>query len=143
MRLTLTRDVFTADATTGRLALDGVFQCYTLEDPVRIGPKVPGQTAIPEGTYKVWLTWSPRFFQFLPHVLDVPGFEGVRLHVGNWPNDTEGCILVGNSRAENFVGNSLAAFRALMPKLVFPLDLEITSQGGGGEAGARTRTTPV
>ena len=115
MRLTLTRKWFTDKSTIGELEVDGKPFCFTLEDAVRTGPKVPGATAIPAGTYKVIVTMSQRFKRFLPLLLGVPGFEGIRIHAGNTDRDTEGCILVGETRGENFIGQSRAAFNRLFP----------------------------
>ena len=75
--------------------LDGRFGVLHLEDVVRQGEKVPGQTAIPEGIYTVQITFSNRFKRDLPLLLNVPNFEGIRIHPGNTDADTEGCILVG------------------------------------------------
>lgn len=97
--------------------VDGAYECFTLEDVVREGPKVPGATAIPYGTYAVTITHSERFERDLPLVLDVPGFGGIRIHPGNTAADTEGCILVGRTKGPTFVGESRAAFNALFPKI--------------------------
>lgn len=96
MKLLLQRTRLLPDKTVGNLSINGKFYCFTLEDTVRPdGIKVMGQTAIPAGTYKVCVTWSNRFSKPLPQILDVPGFEGVRLHGGNTEADTQGCVLVG------------------------------------------------
>lgn len=60
--------------------------------------KMKGVTAIPEGTYPLLIIHSPSFKLWLPYVQGVPGFEGIRIHAGNYPDDTQGCILVGENR---------------------------------------------
>lgn len=101
MELTLTRTEKTKDYTMGRLKIDGEHFCDTLEPtwrdlgPGRPGHKIAGRTAIPDGRYPVVVTWSPKFKKWLPLLLHVPQFEGIRIHAGNTPDDTEGCILVG------------------------------------------------
>lgn len=120
LSLVLTRDVVTEDSTGGKLYVDGVFECYTLEDRCRLEEgesKVPGLTAIPVGTYPVILSHSPRFGRILPLLENVPGFEGVRIHPGNKPEDTDGCILVGRIRGPNQIAESRLAFDALFAKL--------------------------
>lgn len=116
MELEIRRDIYTGRCTQGRLLVNGAFECYTLEDRAR-PVKVAGATCIPAGRYAVAINRSPRFQRLLPQLLEVPGFEGVRIHPGNTDADTEGCILVGQTRAENFVGLSRAAFRKLFGKL--------------------------
>ena len=129
MKLRLTRTIFGETYTIGRLSVDGVYECDTLEDKCReIDPtgaafeigyqKVPGTTAIPSGTYKINITYSPRFQIFLPLLEDVPGFSGVRIHPGNSSHDTEGCILVGEYKNHgDWITNSQDAIHKLLPKL--------------------------
>ena len=117
MNLTVKREDFSDARTIGRMSVDGVMLCWTLEDTVRTGPKVYGKTAIPAGSYTVELTQSARFGRVMPLVCEVPGFEGIRIHPGNTAADTEGCILVGLGRAEDAVTGSRAAFDLLMAKL--------------------------
>jgi hypothetical protein len=118
MQLELKRKWFTPNSTIGELFVDGVFECFVLEDCYRPNePKVPGKTAIPTGRYEVRITPSPRFKRDLPLLLGVPGFEGVRIHPGNTPADTEGCLLPGRVRGDDRVLESRAAFDALFEKL--------------------------
>lgn len=123
MNLTLRREQFTTESTIGSLLIDGQHECFTLEDEDRAleagGEKLYGRTAIPRGRYKIGLDWSPKYGRDMPHVLDVPGFEGIRIHSGNTARDTEGCILVGTERIPNYIRNSRIAFAALILKLNF------------------------
>lgn len=119
MELLLTRRSLTKGATEGALY---ILEAYTLEDRVRpLGEKVAGQTAIPAGRYRVVVDHSPRFGKLMPRLLDVPGFSGIRIHTGNKPDDTEGCILVGDdptTLTDAWIGKSRAAYNELLPKLV-------------------------
>ena len=110
---TVTRTTFTEKSTGGMLDLDGVFAAFTLEPPVR----AEKPCAIPNGTYRVKLLWSNRFQLMTPHVLDVPGFTEIEWHQGNKPEDTEGCLLMGATRAADWVGNSLITFTKLLLEL--------------------------
>lgn len=104
--------------TIGVLSVDGEPFCDTLEDPVRPrGVKIAGQTAVPAGAYEVVLTYSPRFKRVLPLLLDVPAYEGVRIHAGNTAADTAGCILVGFNRQRGKVLDSRATEAALVQKM--------------------------
>lgn len=112
------REIYTGKSTIGRLFLNGKFECYTLEDCERPqGAKVAGATCIPAGSYALVINRSARFRRLLPQLLEVPGFAGIRIHPGNTDADSEGCILVGQTRAEDFVGSSRAAFQKLFHKL--------------------------
>jgi len=113
MNLLLNRETFTDKSTIGSLLIDGHFFCYTLEDVVRGGNKIPGKTAIPYGTYKIIINMSNRFKQLMPQLLDVPKFEGIRIHSGNTAEDTEGCILVGFKKGIDIVTESRLAFKCL------------------------------
>ncbi len=125
MKLRLQREPSSGGATLGSLFIDGVFECYTLEDVER-PVKVPHETAIPAGTYKLVVDFSNRFQRKMPHVLNVPGFDGIRIHTGNTDKDTEGCILVGTvKQAADFLANSKVAFGKLFPKLEAASDMEI------------------
>lgn len=100
--LTRNRKDSTSITTIGRLAIDGVDTCWTLEDVVRpAGQKVAGQTAIPAGRYQVIVNVSNRFKREMCLLLNVPMFEGVRIHGGNTAADTEGCIIVAANKISN------------------------------------------
>ncbi len=116
MELQVKRTDFTDNSTIGELSVNGQFECYTLEDKVR-PVKIAGKTAIPAGRYEVIIDFSQRFGRLLPLLLNVPDFEGVRIHPGNTAANTEGCILVGEEKSQDFVGQSRAAFDRLFAKL--------------------------
>lgn len=128
MRLRVKRSRSGEKSTIGSLYLNEVFFCYTLEDVVRPDPnlltaeneaKVWGQTAIPAGEYDVEITSSQRFKRDLPILLNVPGFEGIRIHPGNTAEDTHGCILVGTFVADaDHITGSRNAFDRLFEKLL-------------------------
>jgi hypothetical protein len=150
MNLKLRRTTFTGRSTIGELAVDGAFECFTLEDMVR-PVKVPGMTAISEGVYVVSVSFSDRFKRLLPEVHDVPNFTGIRIHPGNTDADTEGCILVGQTADADVIGNSRAAFNKLFPKIQAAAQkekifLEVTSVAAeathGAAAAMKARATP-
>jgi hypothetical protein len=119
MKLKLVRGKATAISVEGRLYVDDVFECFTVEDRPR-DKKIYGVTGIPAGTYNVIVSVSARFGKRLPEVLDVPGFKGIRIHSGNSSKDTEGCIIVGsiNDRIDDdWVGGSKIAMARLLPKI--------------------------
>lgn len=116
MKLLLRRENCAENYTRGRLFIDGVFECWTMEDTDRFmengGEKIYGKTCIPRGEYEVIVTMSNRFKRRLPLLKDVPGFEGIRIHPGNTSLDTEGCILVG-------VKDDTREDRVLMSRVTF------------------------
>ena len=83
----------------------------------KVARKIPGHTAIPEGSYRVLVTLSPRFKEWLPYIQGVPDFEGIRIHAGNYPDDTQGCILVGENRLKGMVVNSRIWLHRLMKRI--------------------------
>lgn len=116
MELKLNRIFLGSSATIGELLVNDKHFCDTLEDRVRPeGEKVYGKTAIPEGTYEVKLTYSPRFKKILPEILNVPNFSGIRIHSLNKAEESEGCIGVGewNGKDTNWISNSRKAFNKL------------------------------
>jgi hypothetical protein len=108
MKITVERFEHNEDETISRVYLDGVYQCFALEDQYRL-VKVAGDTRIPSGTYRVTLrlvggknaTYSkkyPTWHKGMLWVRDVPGFEYILIHQGNTDKDTEGCLLLGTKR---------------------------------------------
>lgn len=117
MELELKRTKKGKDYTAGQLSINNQFFCWTLEDLER-DKKIPGETAIPKGRYEIVLNMSNRFKTYMPLLLNVPGFEGIRIHTGNTKADTEGCILVCNEDSrDGFGGDSRTAFKNLMTQL--------------------------
>lgn len=114
MDLILTRTNISSACTMGRLSIAGTdFSVCTLEPPKQLEKP----RAIPDGTYRIILNESPRLAYITPLLLDVPDFSDVRMHIGNYPQDTEGCILVGESANVNSINNSKEAFQSLMGML--------------------------
>ena len=143
MELRLVRNQYSPTSTIGELHVDGAFECFTLEDRVR-STKVRGETAIPPGRYEVSVTWSNRFKRPLPLLMNVPNYDGVRIHTGNKADDTEGCILVGRKRLADFVSESKLAFDPLLAKIQGALlrekvFVEILQEGAPPELLARAR----
>jgi len=107
MKLTLQRRPSVGGATIGKLYIDGVFACFTLEDEIReiagvsvVDWKIKGHTAIPAGLYRITLEHSGRFGPDTLTINDVPGFKYIRMHAGNTAADTEGCPLLGMQATE-------------------------------------------
>lgn len=128
MILTVERIFKGADYTIGKLYIDDVYFCDTLENPVR-DVKIWGETAIPAGTYEIDMkTKSPAFgnrsqYAFcdgkLPRLIGVPNFEGVLIHIGNYPKDTKGCILVGRNNVKGAVMQSTDTFKDLYNRMQY------------------------
>lgn len=80
---------------------------------------MPKETAIPRGRYEVVIDYSNRFQRLMPHILNVPQFDGVRIHWGNYPVDTEGCPLIGLAydAPSHSILQSKLAFGQFFPKL--------------------------
>lgn len=106
--------------TLGKLRIDGEEFCHTLEPRWREpeAKKVKGRTAIPEGRYPVVITRSPKFKQWLPLLLHVPKFEGIRIHAGNTVEDTAGCILVGECQEPGILTDSSLWVEKLKQRIV-------------------------
>lgn len=117
MKLIVKRTDKSSLSVIGELWIDGLFYCYTLEPAEKSESVKP--RAIPLGTYDVTIRQSPRFKRLMPHVENVPGFEGILIHSGNFPADTEGCLLVGKYKGPNpdFIGSSKLAFNPLFLRL--------------------------
>lgn len=129
MELKVKRVALKRTYTIGRLYVNGVYTCDTLEDAVR-DTKIYGKTAIPYGTYKITMdvvspkfkdrSWAKPYGGKLPRLLDVPNYEGVLIHVGNTDADSSGCLLVGQNKVKGQVVNSTQTFMSLMEKHLIP-----------------------
>ena len=125
MKLTLKRIALRSNYTIGKLYIDDAYFCDTLEDTVRDTnksgkfdngeQKIKGKTAIPYGTYEIKWTYSPRFKKYTPQLMNVPSFEGIRVHAGNTSADTEGCLILGENKQVGKVLNSRATINKFYP----------------------------
>lgn len=125
MKLTLKRIALRPTYTIGKLYIDDVYFCDTIEDTVRDlnkngkfdngEKKVHSKTAIPYGTYEIKWTYSPRFKKYTPQLMNVPSFEGIRIHAGNTSTDTEGCLILGKNKQVGKVLNSRATINKFYP----------------------------
>jgi len=136
MKLKLKRKFKGSEYTIGDLFIDGVFYANVLEDAVRVlkdlnhdgdfndanEGKIFGRTAIPSGIYKVIITYSNHFKRDLPLLVDVYGYEGIRIHPGNDDGDTEGCLLIGKNDVKGKVTNSKFWTEGLITKIKSALD---------------------
>ena len=126
MEINVLRDTLTNESSVGTMWIEGKEVFKTLEDtdvgmsladPKSWPRKIKHKTAIPVGRYEVTITFSQRFKRPLPLLMSVPAFEGIRIHRGNTAADTSGCILVGATRANNFVGMSAKSEVSLLTLL--------------------------
>lgn len=125
MKLTLKRIALRPTYTIGKLYIDDAYFCDTLEDTVRDTnksgkfdngeQKIKGKTAIPYGTYEIKWTYSPRFKKYTPQLMNVPSFDGIRVHAGNTSADTEGCLILGENKQVGKVLNSRATINKFYP----------------------------
>ena len=125
MKLTLKRIALRPTYTIGKLYIGDAYFCDTLEDTVRDTnksgkfdngeQKIKGKTAIPYGTYEIKYTYSPRFKKYTPQLMNVPSFEGIRVHAGNTSADTEGCLILGENKQVGKVLNSRATINKFYP----------------------------
>lgn len=132
MLIDLNRKYKKADYTIGIVSIDGVRFSNSLEDTDRglnntMTPnevrckKIYGSTAIPTGTYEVIFTYSIKYKKEMPILLNVPGFEGIRIHSGNTAADTEGCIIIGDNTAKGCVTNSKNKTSQLYDRIRFAI----------------------
>jgi hypothetical protein len=128
MEIVLKRTDFTDTSTIGELSINGVFECFVLEDTDRglidtmsiaeiVGTKIYGKTAIPYGRYEIDWTMSARFKTMMPILKNVKGYEGIRIHKGNSEIDSLGCLLCGTKKASNRITESTAATNKLYVKI--------------------------
>jgi len=134
MKLDVIRTQFGKDATNGLLFINGVFECYTLEDEVR-DVKVMSETAIPLGTYEIKFRniggfdtkykarYGSTFHKGMLELQDVPNFKYILIHTGNTDEHTAGCLLLGETQQDldkgkdGFVGGSGDAYKKMYPKV--------------------------
>jgi len=126
MRVTtfkVVREKYSNISTIGDMYIDGKWYFTTLEDPDRqrqpdgtITPwsakiKIPDETAIPYGTYRLIINHSDKYKRTMPLVLNVPDFNGIRIHILNWARESKGCIGVGKTKGKDMIGRSATAFK--------------------------------
>lgn len=116
MELILKRENPIGEAIPGELLQDGVHVCDTLE---RVA------VAIPLGRYKIGIHDSPHFGRQMPELLDVPGRSDILVHWGNYPHNSDGCILVGESTdgKTGDIFNTKAEFDTLWRTLLSPASI--------------------
>ena len=108
MNVLIIRNQFTENSTISDVMIDGEFFCFGLE---------PAPPVVPNCSYDLTLRWSDKFRRIMPHVEAVTEHVGIEIHTGNVAADTEGCLILGEWKGTDFVGNSHIAFQAFMEKL--------------------------
>jgi len=132
MSLLLLKRIYSnAICTQGELYRDGQLQCVTLEPPIEDPPVKP--RAIPTGTYQFTIQFSEKHGYRCPLLEEIPDFDAVEIHIGNFPENTLGCILVGKQQGTNAVYESGEAFHELMAELT-PGSIEIQESFAKGES---------
>ena len=166
MKLTVVRHQFGTDATNGLLFINGIFECYTVEDQYQ-AVKVMHETCIPEGTYDIKFRKIGGFHERydkkyknahygMLHLQDVPNFTYILIHAGNTSDDSSGCILTTTTQTDldsakaGFGGQSQLAYKRMYDKVAKvllqnkPVEIEITTidnlfkQGGEDTVSAST-----
>ena len=117
MKLLLTRTLCLPDRVEGKLAVNGSYQCETLEPPRAIDNPLEDHPAIPTGTFPVTIRYSVKHQMMLPCIDKVPGRSAIEIHAGNVPTETMGCVLVGEERLGRAILHSRDALQALMSKI--------------------------
>lgn len=136
MKLKLVRKYRKETYTIGKLYVDGVYFCDVIEDRDRglddsmsladiMVKKRYGETAIPYGTYKIEITYSPKYKRMMPLIKDVKGFSGIRIHSGNTAKDTLGCLIVGKNTKVGMVTESRATYNKLFALMKDKKDISI------------------
>lgn len=131
MKLRLKRIFKGEKYTIGKLYVNNIYFCDTLEDKVRDltkEPKVYGQTAIPAGVYEINMStvspkfknrsWAKKWGGIVPRLKNVPYFEGILIHPLNRPEESYGCIGVGDNQVVGGLVNSTIQFNRLMQRLI-------------------------
>lgn len=136
MKLKLVRKYRKEKYTIGKLYVDGVYFCDTIEDKDRglddvmglaeiMIKKKYGETAIPYGIYKVEITYSPKYKKLMPEIKNVKGFSGIRIHSGNTAKDTLGCLIVGKNTQVGMVTESRKTYNKLFALMKDEKDISI------------------
>lgn len=131
MKLTLIRDLDSGKSTVGRLFCEDEFLCFTLENTWLENKK--RVSCIPTGTYELELKEYGRFYERYQHPIvklkDVDGRTEILFHKGNYPSDTLGCILVGDSKGKDVIWNSGKTYNKVYPVISNSTEITIVNNG--------------